>query len=155
MHAARGLGVAPLADASGRLAGAYAYETDVSVRRSIIAALVARTQDASAPARKATLETAAQLDPDGPTRQIARAGLAGSPSPLAPPITNETAWLRVTLESGLPPGDVYVGSVVRSDGVAVPIAFDDDGFAIAAGLPPGEARLVLAPRLPSYKSGSP
>jgi HEAT repeat protein len=154
-HTARGLGAAPLADASGRLASAYAYETDVNVRRAIVEALVTRTNDASAPARKSTLETAAQLDPDGATRQTARLGLSGSSAPLAAPIATEAAWLRVTLDGGAPPGGVYVGSVVRSDGVAVPIAFDDEGFAIASGLPPGEARLVLAPRLPSYKASKP
>jgi cellulose synthase operon protein C len=158
-HAARGLGYATLADASGRLASAYAYETDVTVRRSIVGALIARTNDATAPARRSTLETAMQLDPDGPTRQAARVaaekGSRGSASPLGAPIAVETAWLRVTLDGGAPPGDVYVGSVVRSDGFAVPIAFDDDGYAIVPGLPPGESRLVLAPRLPSYKAPAP
>jgi cellulose synthase operon protein C len=154
-HAARGLGSAPLADASGRLATAYAYETDVLVRRAVISALAARTRDASAPARRSTLETAALLDPDGTTRQIARGALAGSAAPLGPATTNETAWLRITREGGGPPGDVFVGAVVRSDGLAVPMAFDDDGFAIVGGLPPGETRLVLAPRLPSYEASKP
>jgi HEAT repeat protein len=154
-HTARGLAFGALPDASGRLANAYAYETDVSVRRAVIAALVARTQDATAPARRSTLEVAAQLDPDGPTRQTARLGLGGTSSPLAPAATTETAWLRLTLDDGAPPRDVFVGSVVRSDGVAVPMAFDDDGFAIVPGLPPGDVRLVLAPRLPSYKASKP
>ncbi len=165
-HTARGLGSAPLADASGRLASAYAYETDVNVRRAIIAALVARTRDATAPARRSTLETASQLDPDGPTRQAARAGLstvgvAGArdlDGALGAPIHQErleTAWLRITLDGGAAPNDVFLGSVVRSDGVAIPVAFDDDGFAIVTGLPPGEARLVLAPRLPAYKATLP
>ena len=48
-----------------------------------------------------------------------------------------------------------MGSLVRADGLAIPIAFDDDGYAIIPGLPPGEARLVLAPRLPSYKAPAP
>ena len=65
-HAARGLAFATLPDASGRLAAAYAYETDVMVRRAILGALSARLQDASAPARRSTLETAASLNPDGP-----------------------------------------------------------------------------------------
>ena len=154
-HAARGLAFGALADASGRLANAYAYETDVTVRRAIVASLVARTHDATAPARRSTLEVAAQLDPDGPTRQTARLGLAGAAVPLAAAATQETAWLRITLDNGAPPGEVFVGSVVRSDGVAVPMAFDDDGFAIVPGLPPGEIRLVLAPRLPSYKASKP
>ncbi len=154
-HAARGLAFGALADASGRLADAYAYETDVVVRRSLVAALVARSGDATAPARRSTLEAAAQLDPDGPIRQTARLGLAGVATPLAPAFANDAAWLRITLDSGAPPGEVFLGSVVRSDGVAVPIAFDEDGFAIVPGLPPGESRLVLAPRLPSYKASKP
>lgn len=155
MHAARGLADAPLADASGRLATAYAYETDVNVRRAVVASLAARTKDASAPSRKSTLETAELLDPDGPTRQIARRGLAGSGAQASAPIQHEAVWLRITLGSGAPPGDVYLGSVVRSDGVSVPVTFDDDGFAILPGLPPGDVRLVLAPRLPSYNPSKP
>jgi len=154
-HAARGLAFGALADASGRLASAYAYETDVTVRRSIVAALVARTGDATAPARRSTLEVAAQLDPDGPIRQTARLGLSAVATPLGPAFASDAAWLRITLDGGGPPGEVFVGSVVRSDGVAVPVAFDEDGFAIVPGLPPGESRLVLAPRLPSYKASKP
>jgi len=162
-HAARGLGAAPLADASGRLAAVYTYETDVGVRRAVLGALAERRQDASAPARALTLKLASDLDPDGPSRQLARRAGEASPGPaaaptgpaLGPPIATEAAWLRITQAEGAPPGEVYVGSVVRADGLAVPIAFDDDGFAIVPGLPPGEARLVLAPRLPSYKAPSP
>ncbi len=155
-HAARGLAYATLPDASGRLAAAYAYETDATVRRAIVAALSARLQDATAPARRSTLETAATLDPDGPTRQAARlGGASGSASPLGAALTTDAAWLRITLDGGAAPGEAYVGSLVRADGLAVPIAFDDDGYAIVPGLPPGEARLVLAPRLPSYKAPGP
>lgn len=149
-HAARGLAYAPLADASGRLANAYAYETDVMVRRALVEALVARTKDATAPARRLALELAAQLDPDGPLRQRARLGVAS-----AEPAALDAAWLRVTLDGGAPPGEVYVGTVIRSDGIAVPVAFDDEGFAVVPGLPPGEVRLVLAPRLPSYEALQP
>ncbi|MBX3192463.1 MAG: HEAT repeat domain-containing protein [Labilithrix sp.] len=161
-HAARGLALSALPDASGRLAGAYAYETDVTVRRAIVAALAARTQDANAPARKTTLEIASQLDPDGPTRQAARRAVLGvaATGALVPRGSAfvETAWLRLTEGASAPSGGgslALVGSLVRSDGVAVPLAFDDEGFAIVSGLPPGEARLVLAPRLPSYKAGAP
>ena len=35
------------------------------------------------------------------------------------------------------------------------LVFDDEGYAIVAGLPPGEARLVLAPRLPANESTKP
>jgi hypothetical protein len=148
-HAARGLAIANLPDATGRLADVFAYETDVEVRRSVIAALATRKGDAKAPARKETLEIAAELDPDGPVRQGARRALSGTATPFADPAVHEVAWLRITLEGGLPPGEAYVGSLVRADGLAVPIAFDDEGFALVPGLPPGESRLVLAPKLPA------
>lgn len=154
-HTARGLSVASLPDATGRLADLYAYETDVEVRRAAIAALAARAQDAKAPARRETLEIAAELDPDGPVRQAARRALGGATAPFAEPPVHEVAWLRTTLDSGKPPGDPFVGAVVRSDGVAVPVVFDDEGFTLVPGLPPGEARLVLAPKLPAYKEGKP
>jgi len=150
-HTARGLAVANLPDATGRLADLYTYETDVGVRRAAVAALAARAQDAKAPARRETLEIAAELDPDGPVRQAARRALAGATTPFAEPAVHEIAWLRITRDGGQPPGEAFAGSVVRSDGLAVPIVFDEEGFALVPGLPPGEARLVLAPRLPAYK----
>ena len=51
-RAARGLAFATLPDASGRLANAYAYETDETVRRALVGALAARSQDADSPARR-------------------------------------------------------------------------------------------------------
>jgi hypothetical protein len=155
LHAARGVGEATLADAAGRLATAYAYETDVRVRRALVAALAARTDDASAPARRSTLETAAQLDPDGTTRQIARGGLGGAAPQLGAPVVTETAWLRIAKDGGGAPGGVYVGALLRADGMAVPMAYDEEGFAIVAGLPPGDAQVLLAPRLPSYEASTP
>jgi len=150
-HTARGLALAPLADASGRLADAYAYETDVDVRRALVGALALRTKDTTAPARKQTLELAASLDPDGPVRQAARRGLDGAPSPFGTPPVLEAAWLRLTLDGGAAPNEAFAASLVRSDGIAVPIVFDEDGHAIVPGVPPGEARLVLAPRVPVAK----
>jgi len=161
-HAARGLANAALADASGRLADAYAYETDAGVRRAIVEALAARTRDTTAPARKNTLELAAQLDPDGPTRAAARRALAtvGAATEEALPFPRvpgggEAAWLRIAPNGTKPTSTAFVAAVLRADGTAVPIAFDDDGFAIVPAMPPGEARLVLAPRLPSYEAPAP
>ena len=147
-HAARGLGEAALPDATGRLAELYLAETNVEVRRAAIGALATRKKDASAPSRKDVLAIASELDPDGAVRQGARRAIGGATSPYAPPAMNECAWLRLTLDDGAPPGEAFVGSIVRSDGVAVPIVFDEEGFAVVPGLPPGESRLVLAPRLP-------
>lgn len=154
-HAARGVAQAALPDVTGRLANAYAYETDVAVRRALVSSLAARTKDATAPSRKSTLEIASLLDPDAVCRQAARRGLDANAARVGAPLATETAWLRITLDGGAAPNDAYVGSVVRADGIAVPMAFDDDGYAIVPGLPPGDARLVLAPRLPTYKAPSP
>ncbi|MBS2018782.1 MAG: HEAT repeat domain-containing protein [Deltaproteobacteria bacterium] len=156
-HAARGVAWATLPDVTGRLADLYAYETDVGVRRAVLGAIAARTKDATAPSRRTTLEIASTLDPDGLCRQIAKRGLDPTGAPLGAAAGTETAWLRITTDAGGAPDArrAYVGSVVRSDGIAVPIAFDDDGYAIVPGLPPGDVRLVLAPRLPSYEAPSP
>ncbi|AKU98076.1 HEAT repeat protein [Labilithrix luteola] len=151
-HTARGIGAAPLEDASSLLASAYAYETDVNVRRAIVSAFAARTNDKSSPSRQRTLEMAATLDPDGPTRLAAARALAGVTAPFGAASSSDVAWLRLQNENGGAPNSAFVGSIVDANGVAVPIAFDDDGFAVLPGLPPGEARLVLAPRLPSYEA---
>ena len=136
-------------DATGRLAGLYRWETDVDVRRAAISALAQRTADASAPVRKDALFLASELDPDGAVRQAARRAMGGATQPFAPTSMSEAAWLRLTLDGGASPGEAFVGSIVRSDGLAIPIVFDEEGYAVVPGLPPGDARLVLAPRLPS------
>jgi hypothetical protein len=146
-HVALGLAGSPLPDATGRLARAYAFETDDAVRRAIVTALAARTNDASAPLRKATLAMA-RFDPDLTTRRIAQAAVAGTAAPLGPAVRTEVAWLRLVRDDGTPPGAPFAAALVRADGLAQPIAFDEDGYAIAPGLPPGEVRLVLTPRLP-------
>ena len=102
-----------------------------------------------------TLTVPKELDPDGLVRQSARRALAGATVPFSDPPVHEVTWLRMTLDGGQPPppGEAFVGSLVRSDGLAVPVVFDDEGFALVVGLPPGEGRLVLAPKLPPYKEG--
>jgi HEAT repeat protein len=144
-HAARGLSTAALPNATGRLADAYAFEVDTEVRRAIVTGLAGRTVDASAPSYRETLSVAAELDPDARVRRIAARALAGVPEPFAEPTRTEVAWLRVKGEGAL---DGFTGAVVGSDGIAVPATFDEDGYALVVGLPPGEARLVLAPRFP-------
>lgn len=147
-HVALGLGRATLPDATGRLARAYAFETDVNVRRAIVTALAARSADKNAPSRQRTLEDAAKLDPDALVRSLATSGLTGSAAPVGAPVRSEVAWLRLVRDDGAPPGQAFAAALVRPDGIAVPIAFDAEGYAIVGGLPPGESRLVLAPRLP-------
>ena len=46
------------------------------------------------------------------------------------------------------------GTLIRSDGLALPIAFDDDGIALAF-VPAGNVTLHLAPRLAPYSADAP
>lgn len=159
-HAARGLAEAPLDDASGRLARAYAHEVEPDVRRAIVASLVRRTIDRGAPAREQTLQLAANLDPDARVSAMGRRALAAGQRPridvAAPaPEGREAALMRLMQPSGRPPSAIMTGAVLRSDGLAVPVAFDADGYAVVTGLSSGDARLVLAPRVSSYESPSP
>lgn len=159
-HAARGLAESSLDDAAGRLARAYAYEIDADVRHAVIAALIRRNVDRGAPARERTLRLAASLDPDGRISAMARLALSAEqrrPMDVAEPLPEgrESALIRLLQPNGRPPGAILTGAVLRSDGLAVPIAFDADGYALVTGLSSGDARLVLAPRVVSYESPSP
>ncbi len=148
-HTALGLGASQAPSASGKLAEAWMYEANLGVRRAIVSALAARTQDGPAPSRALALATAARLDPDPMVRWMAGRALDGRPATLRSAPSNEVAWVRVTEPGGgAPTGSPFIGALVRADGLAVPIVFDDDGYALVLGVPPGEARLVLAPRLP-------
>jgi HEAT repeat protein len=150
-HAARGLGMSDARDAVGYLANAYKFEADPGVRRAIVRALVTRAgNDATAPAREATLHVAARLDPDPVARFLASRALSDRVAPLGEPTTTEVAWLRALTVDGTAPPSGLVGVLRRSDDLAVPVAFDDEGYALVPGTPPGEAHLVLAPRLPTY-----
>jgi HEAT repeat protein len=150
-HTALGLGASDERDATGRLAGAYTYEPNPSVRRALVLALAARGMDKFAPERAATLGIAARLDPDRGVRLSATRAIAGLPSAPAPPHVAEMAWVRLATADGRPPAANMTGTLVRSDGMAVPVAFDDDGYAVVP-VPPGEVRLLLAPHPPEYDS---
>ncbi len=158
-HAAMGLGKSLAKDGSGRLASAYAYEPDAGARRALVLALASRTQDEAAPDRRASLQLAASLDPDRGVRAIASRALAGLPGPAAPPPIQEVAWLRLETTEGNPLATRDTGvqpapptaALIRPDGLAIPIAFDEDGYAVVV-VPPGDVRLVLAPRLPAYEA---
>jgi hypothetical protein len=154
-HVARGLGASAARDAVGRLARAYLQEGDVHVRRAIVAALSARAgEDTSAPARGDALRLAARLDPDRIVRDTASRALAGA-SARGHSIVHEVAWFRLTPAGGaaLPP--YMEGTLVQSERVALPIAFDDDGYALVPGVAPGEVEVRLAPRLPPYEAPPP
>jgi hypothetical protein len=167
-HTLRGLGASASFDATARLASAYAWETNPSVRRAAIEALAVRqtvgprlrrglveTWDrAVAGARSEALALAAKLDPDSGVRAAARRALAGIGEGRAAG-GSEVAWLElVPAEGATLPRDV-TALVVTSDGVAIPIAFDGDGYALLPGVSPGPASLRLAASLPPYSSESP
>jgi HEAT repeat protein len=162
-HAARGLATSPLASASGRLHDAYTFEADAAVRYAIVLAVALRGDDAAA--ARATLSLAQRLDPDARVRWTASRARAlrdaARRGDLAATEVTSIAWLRLmTPEGGAPPPPLAnVGSpagaaaaitaaLVRADGLAVPIVFDSDGYALVPGMPPGDARLLLAPSLP-------
>ena len=154
-HAARGLGMSPAKNAPGRLAEAWAYETNTRVRRAIITALAMRSGDAGSPSRQTALESSARTDPDAAIRFVAQRALSGRSSEMRTGALLEVAWMRLATAEGKRPTDTFTAAILRSDGLAVPIAFDDDGYALLPGFPPGDAMLVLAPRVPSYEPGKP
>jgi hypothetical protein len=146
-HAARGLGASTAPAASGLLAAAYSFEADAFVRRAVVGAAGERPKQDST---NDALELAAQVDPDPVARELARRALRGGPSAAAS--VPEVAWMQVVAaESAALPADLE-GVVVESDGLAVPVAFDEEGFALLPGVPPGECRLRLAPSLPPYSA---
>ncbi len=143
-HVARGLGASEEPSATGRLAEQTRYEAEPLVRLAQIQALARRP---SAPSRNEMLSVAARFDPEARIRDVAARGLAGL-APPAPWPVREVAWLRVATETGAPPSELMLASYVTSEGMAIPIAFDADGYALIPGIPPGDGRLVIAPMLP-------
>jgi hypothetical protein len=135
----------------GRLAAAYTFEADLDVRRALVVALAARTLEADAPARREALALASRLDPDGIVHVVAARAEASRPAS-APASGREIAWLRVVPATGASLPAAMVATVVCADGLARSIAFDEEGYALVPGLPPGEARVRLAPGLPAYES---
>ena len=145
---ARGLGASKARNAAGRLAHAYTWEPISEVRRALVEALAGRpAAEQTAPLLRDALELAARLDPDALTRAVARRALDGSAESRRP-VGREVAWLRVVAAEGATLPRQLTG-IVDAGGVALPVVFDDDGYALVPGLPPGELHLRLAPRLPT------
>jgi HEAT repeat protein len=155
-HAAMGLGEASASDATGRLARAYAWEPEAEVRRAIVLALCRRDRGHdSVPSRLETLQWAARLDPDRIVRRLASRALGGDDAPPSQTALADVAWLRLVPAAGAVPAGGETAALVGADGLARPIAFDDEGYALVPVPSPGEARLRLAPRLPAYESQGP
>jgi HEAT repeat protein len=155
-HAARGLGQSSAPDAVGKLARAYAFEPKQTVRRAIVDGLAHRIADDGAipPMARATLELAARLDPDRVTRDRARRALLGEAAPRTGP-ANEVAWLRLLPAEGAALPRDMTAALVTPSGLALPVSFDEDGYLLVPGLPPGEVYVRLAPRLPAYEARTP
>ena len=84
-----------------------------------------------------------------------RARLTALHPPQATPDEGDIAWIHLVDASGGSPPDGATGALLRADGLAIPIAFDADGDALVPGVPPGSARLLLAPRLDAAYAPSP
>ena len=131
-HAVEGLAWSPEPDAAGRLAAAYAFETDTGVRRAIVVALGRRSEPVAAP----VLALAASYDPDATLREIAR-GVGRARNQRR---ADGVAWLVVRGDAG----DDAI-RVLGSDGIAVPAVPDSDGALLVPVLSGGSARGSLAP----------
>ena len=165
-YAARGLGQSTAEDAAGRLASAYAWETDANVRRAIVRAMAARfggtnpPTASSAGVTRPVLELAAHLDPDAAVRHAASGALA-STRPLEERAdgTREVAWLSLAAAGDSthrsPAALDLAALLVDSDGNALPVVFDEEGYALVPGVSPGDARVQLAPALPAYSPPGP
>jgi HEAT repeat protein len=127
-HAMLGLGRSSAPDASGRLAEAYRFEVNTSVRWAILSALSRR---GTRTARR-TLEIAAALDPDRTVRSGARLALGGAvfegavrgPSTLFSPADDGVFERRPT-------------AVGTPDGLLLPFLPGPDGVVLGAALPAG------------------
>ena len=148
-QAAHGLTSSGASWASERLANAYESEVDGGVRRAMVLALAGRAVDEGVPSRARALDRAASLDPDGGARAIAERALRSLPPPQVA-TQGDAVWLRAMDVNGDPPSSPATGILLRPDSLALPIVFDDDGYALSPS-PTGPARLMLAPRLPAYE----
>jgi hypothetical protein len=142
-HVALGLGLDPEADAVSLLASAYRFEEDASVRRAIVRALSQRKEAQ----RKATLETARDLDPDDGVRALARAALVRALDLPATVPSGSAAWVSLVAnaDEALPLLSGRAARLVRADGLCIPVLSDPDGVILVPGLPVGPSALALAP----------
>jgi hypothetical protein len=152
LHAARGLGMSAAAEATGELVNAYAFEVDERVRFALVAALAKRRSTATARVAE-TLAVAAALDPSAAVRSAASAAQQGGPtSPARADGAGQSTWIELRGDAEQGPVGPFDGVVIGPDGLARPVAFDRDGFALVLELGPGSARLLLASSGGSYDS---
>ena len=149
-QAARGLGLSADPSALGRLSAAYAWEADARVRRAIVDALAVRVAERATGAETArgVLDLAGRLDPAPVVRSTAAAIQDGRwplPGRARGAGLREVAWIRLVAAEGAAPALARTAVLADSSGSALPIAFDDEGYALVPGISPGDARLRLAP----------
>lgn len=149
MHAATGLAKSKLPSTIGKLAGVWEFEVDPEVRRVVISGL-ADNNALDTPIGRRAIESTAKLDPDGDVRTAAKRVLDGYRVSSSPSVV-EVAWLRAATADGSAPPKGLTGTLVPRHGLAIPFAFDDEGFALIPGIPIGEANVVLSPRVPGGK----
>ncbi len=151
---ARGLGLSASAEAAGRVSLAYEWEADVGVRRAIVSMLTIRAAEGAPGARvgRDVLDLAARLDPDPVVRWTAAGRATGREDP---PGVREVAWIRLVAAEGATPALDRTALLTSRGGSALPVAFDDEGYALVPGISPGDARLHLAPDSPSYTAPAP
>src|SRR5207248_2987105 len=101
-------------------------EPDEATRSVLAIGLAAG--DAPAPSRNEILTVTSRFDPEARIRDVATRALA-SGAPPAPWPVREVAWLRITTAAGTGPTTPMLASYVAAEGVAIPIAFDADGYA--------------------------
>lgn len=153
-HVARGLGHSQEHDAVSMLARAYRFEPDPTVRRAIVRGLSDRTEVQ----RRRTLELARDLDPDAQVRALARSALMGRAlNGLVVSAGPYVGW--VDLVANAPGAEGLAArraaTVVRGDGVAVPVVSSDDGVLFVPGLGRGRGAVRLAPAAPSGDASAP
>jgi HEAT repeat protein len=157
-HAARGLGLGHAPDAAGRLSRAYEREGDAVVRRAVVDALATLVTADGETTRDRALALAARLDPDPLARWTAATALARGRARSDAPrrgAVEEVAWIRLVPAEGAALEHDPTALIAPNSGIALPIVFDDEGYALVPGVSPGEARLRLAPGLPSYTPPAP
>jgi HEAT repeat protein len=150
---ARALGDAPFGDAVGRLVSAYKYESDARARRAMVRslAMVAGNGRDTEPTR--LLAQAARFDPDSVVRGFARRDAPGQNA--VEDAGREVACLRAVPSETSPPRAGLTATIVDADGRSVPVAFDDDGYALVPGLAMGDALVRLAPAMGPYDAHTP
>jgi HEAT repeat protein len=154
-HFMRGLAASTAPDASARLAAAYSFEPNPETRRVIVEALGMALQERATQAWHRTLGLAASLDPDAGVRIAAGRALMGTPLVRSPAVPPEIAWLSLAAAEGASMPHDVTAMVVSKEALATPLAFDDDGFALVAGVQPGRAELQLAAPLAPYSPTGP